>query len=290
MKVLWADGKETFGPLRATADLAEIGPQDWVFLALKAHQLPPLAAQLPALLGPETPVVTLQNGIPFWYFHRHGGEFEGRPVHSVDPGGALIRALGAERIIGAVVYPAAEIAAPGVIRHLEGHRFTLGEPDGTDTSRLRAIAQALRDAGFKAPVSADIRSEIWLKLWGNVVFNPLSALTHATLEDICRFPLTRDLAAKMMAEAQAIGERLGVRFKVSIDRRIAGAEAVGAHKTSMLQDVEAGRPLELDALVGSVIELARLTGLPTPHIEAVYACARLLDQTLQARQGSRALS
>jgi 2-dehydropantoate 2-reductase len=227
----------------------------------------------------------MQNGIPFWYFHRHGGEYEGRTVESVDPGGELIAALGAVRIIGSIVYPASELIAPGVVRHIEGNRFTLGEPDGSDSERIRAIAGAMRDAGFKAPISNDIRSEIWLKLWGNVIFNPVSALTHATLEDICRFPFTRELAAKVMAEAQAIGEKLGVKFKVSIDKRIAGAEAIGAHKTSMLQDVEAGRALELDALVGSVVEMGRITGLPTPHIDAVYACAKLLDKTLQDAKG-----
>ncbi|MBI5793261.1 MAG: 2-dehydropantoate 2-reductase [Rhodocyclales bacterium] len=285
MKLIWEDGTEILGPLRATDSPAEAGPQDCVILALKAHQLRPLLGQMPALLAEHTSIVTMQNGIPFWYFHRHGGEYEGRRVESVDPGGELIAALGAARIIGSIVYPASELIAPGVVRHIEGNRFTLGEPDGSDSERIRAIAGAMRDAGFKAPISNDIRSEIWLKLWGNVIFNPVSALTHATLEDICRYPLTRDLAAKVMAEAQAIGEKLGVKFKVSIDKRIAGAEAIGAHKTSMLQDVEAGRALELDALVGSVVEMGRITGLPTPHIDAVYACAKLLDKTLQDAKG-----
>jgi 2-dehydropantoate 2-reductase len=285
MKLIWEDGTEILGPVRATDSPAEAGTQDCVILALKAHQLRPLLGQMPALLAEHTSIVTMQNGIPFWYFHRHGGEYEGRTVESVDPGGELIAALGAVRIIGSIVYPASELIAPGVVRHIEGNRFTLGEPDGSDSERIRAIAGAMRDAGFKAPISNDIRSEIWLKLWGNVIFNPVSALTHATLEDICRFPLTRELAAKVMAEAQAIGEKLGVKFKVSIDKRIAGAEAIGAHKTSMLQDVEAGRALELDALVGSVVEMGRITGLPTPHIDAVYACAKLLDKTLQDAKG-----
>ncbi len=285
MKLIGEDGTETFGALAATDNPAEAGPQDHVILALKAHQLTPLLGSLPALFAAHTSVITMQNGIPFWYFHRHGGEYEGRTVESVDPGGALIRAIGAERIIGAIVYPASELVESGVIRHIEGNRFTLGEPDGIDSPRVREIASAMRDAGFKAPVTADIRGEIWLKLWGNVVFNPVSALTHATLEDICRYPLTRELAGRVMAEAQAIGEKLGVRFKVSIEKRIAGAESVGAHKTSMLQDVEAGRAMELEALVGAVIEMGRITGLPTPHIDAVYACAKLLDQTLQARKG-----
>ena len=285
MKLIWEDGTEILGPIRATDSPAEAGIQDCVILALKAHQLRPLLGQMPALLAEHTSIVTMQNGIPFWYFQRHGGEYEGRTVESVDPGGELVAALGAARIIGSIVYPASELIAPGVVRHIEGNRFTLGEPDGSDSERIRAIAGAMRDAGFKAPISNDIRSEIWLKLWGNVIFNPVSALTHATLEDICRFPLTRDLAAKVMAEAQAIGEKLGVKFKVSIDKRIAGAEAIGAHKTSMLQDVEAGRALELDALVGSVVEMGRITGLPTPHIDAVYACAKLLDKTLQDAKG-----
>ncbi len=285
MKLIWEDGTEILGPVRATDNPAEAGTQDCVILALKAHQLRPLLGQLPALLAEHTSIVTMQNGIPFWYFHRHGGEYEGRTVESVDPGGELIAALGAARIIGSIVYPASELVAPGVVRHIEGNRFTLGEPDGSDSERIRAIAGAMRDAGFKAPISNDIRSEIWLKLWGNVIFNPVSALTHATLEDICRYPLTRDLAAKVMAEAQAIGEKLGVKFKVSIDKRIAGAEAIGAHKTSMLQDVESGRALELDALVGSVVEMGRITGLATPHIDAVYACAKLLDKTLQDAKG-----
>ncbi|MBN8475310.1 2-dehydropantoate 2-reductase [Sulfuritalea sp.] len=285
MKLIWEDGTEILGPVRATDSPAEAGIQDCVILALKAHQLRPLLGQMPALLAEHTSIVTMQNGIPFWYFHRHGGEYEGRTVESVDPGGELVAALGVARIIGSIVYPASELIAPGVVRHIEGNRFTLGEPDGSDSERIRAIAGAMRDAGFKAPISNDIRSEIWLKLWGNVIFNPVSALTHATLEDICRFPLTRDLAAKVMAEAQAIGEKLGVKFKVSIDKRIAGAESIGAHKTSMLQDVEAGRALELDALVGSVVEMGRITGLPTPHIDAVYACAKLLDKTLQDAKG-----
>ncbi|MBL8478992.1 MAG: 2-dehydropantoate 2-reductase [Sterolibacteriaceae bacterium] len=285
MKLIWEDGTEILGPVRATDSPAEAGIQDCVILALKAHQLRPLLGQMPALLAEHTSIVTMQNGIPFWYFQRHGGEYEGRTVESVDPGGELVAALGAARIIGSIVYPASELIAPGVVRHIEGNRFTLGEPDGSDSERIRAIAGAMRDAGFKAPISNDIRSEIWLKLWGNVIFNPVSALTHATLEDICRFPLTRDLAAKVMAEAQAIGEKLGVKFKVSIDKRIAGAESIGAHKTSMLQDVEAGRALELDALVGSVVEMGRITGLPTPHIDAVYACAKLLDKTLQDAKG-----
>jgi 2-dehydropantoate 2-reductase len=207
-------------------------------------------------------------------------------VESVDPDGIVAAHIEVERVIGSVVYPASELAAPGVIKVIEGNRFTLGELDGSKSPRLEALAQTLIRAGFKAPVSTDIRSEIWLKLWGNLSFNPISALTHATLVDICQFPLTRELAANMMREAQTVAEKLGVRFKVSLDKRIAGAEAVGKHKTSMLQDVEAGRPLELEALVGSVRELGRVTETPTPTIDAVYACASLLAKTWASRTAS----
>jgi len=256
-----------------------------VLLALKAHQVTSVARDLATLCGPDTAVVTLQNGIPWWYFYKHGGEFEGRAVQSVDPDGTIAAAIANERIIGSVVYPAAELIAPGVVKVIEGNRFTLGEPDGSKSERVTRISEAFTRAGFKAPVSADIRTEIWLKLWGNLTFNPVSALTHGTLAQICRFPHTRQLAADMMGEAQAIAEKLGVRFRISIDKRIAGAEAVGEHKTSMLQDIEHGRVIELDALVGSVIELGRLTQTPTPHIDAVYACCALLSRTLADQRG-----
>ncbi|MFY9512485.1 MAG: 2-dehydropantoate 2-reductase, partial [Rubrivivax sp.] len=205
--------------------------------------------------------------------------------HSVDPEGRIAAAIEPERIVGSVVYPAAELLRPGVVRVIEGNRFTLGEPDGSRSPRVEALSQALMKAGFKAPVAKDIRSEIWVKLWGNLSFNPISALTHATLQDICRFPGTRSLAAAMMAEAQAVAEALGVRFKISLEQRIAGAEAVGAHKTSMLQDVENGRALELEALVGAVIELGQVAGVATPTIQAVYAATSLLQHTLAAQQG-----
>jgi 2-dehydropantoate 2-reductase len=213
------------------------------------------------------------------------GAFEGRTVRTADPDGLIATHINYESVIGTVVYPAAELVAPGVVKVVEGNRFTLGEPDNSKSPRCQSLSEMLTKAGFKAPVSTDIRAEIWLKLWGNSVFNPISALSHTTLEDICRFPETRALAAVMMAEAQAVAEKLGIRIRVSIDKRIAGAEAVGAHKTSMLQDVEAGRPLELDALVGSVIELARLTGTPTPSIDAVYACTKLLGRSLETQHG-----
>jgi 2-dehydropantoate 2-reductase len=260
--------------------MADAGPQDVVLLALKAHQVAAVAADIGALLGPDTTIVTLQNGIPWWYFHGLGGSWSGRRLESVDPGGIIASHIDPARLVGAVVYPASELIEPGVIKVIEGNRFSLGEPDNSRSPRVEAIAQALARAGFKAPVSSDLRSEIWLKLWGNLTFNPVSALTHSTLVRICQFPLTRELALNMMREAQQVAEKLGVRFRISIDRRLAGAEAVGEHKTSMLQDVEQGRPLELEALLGSVIELARITETTTPHCDAVYACCSLLAQNL----------
>jgi 2-dehydropantoate 2-reductase len=225
------------------------------------------------------------NGVPWWYFHRLAGAWEGRRLDSVDPGGVIASHIEPERVIGSVVYPAAELVEPGVVRVIEGNRYTLGEPDGSRSERVERLSRALMNAGFKAPVSKDIRSEIWVKLWGNLTFNPISALTHATLEQICTFAPTRDLAVRLMTEGREVAQALGVQFRISLEQRIAGAQAVGAHKTSMLQDVEAGRALELEALVGAVIELGRITGTPTPTIESVYALTRLLGQTLQAQQG-----
>jgi len=285
MTLVEADGSRKVARLAASDRMADLGVQDVVILGMKAHQVAPVVPDLMTLIGPHTLVVTAQNGIPWWYFHKHGGPYEGRRVEAVDPGGVISASLPGERALGCIVYPAAELDAPGVVRVIEGNRFPLGEIDGADTERVRALAQRFRDAGFKTPILSDIRSEIWLKLWGNLSFNPISALTHATLQDICRFPATRELAAQMMREAQAIGEKLGVQFKVGLDKRIAGAEAVGAHKTSMLQDVEMGRVLELDALVKSVIELGRITELPTPAIEHVYALAALLARTLGDQRG-----
>ena len=285
-RLLLEDGSEQHAPTaRAVQDMAEAGPQDAVLLTVKAHQVRDLLPGLRSLFGPETMVVTMINGVPWWYFHKLAGPYEGRQLESVDPGGLLAQHIEPERIIGSVVYPAAELVSPGVVKVIEGNRFTLGEPDGSRSPRIEALSQAMMRAGFKSPVSKDIRSEIWVKLWGNLSFNPISALTHATLEDICRYPLSRELAATMMREAQAVGEKLGVQFKVSLDQRIAGAEAVGAHKTSMLQDVEHGRALELEALVGSVVELGRITETPTPTISAIYAAASLLNQTLAGARG-----
>ena len=294
MQLIMADGvRHVAANVRATSDYGEAGAQDLVILAMKAHQVEAVAKDVPRLFGPDTAVVTMQNGIPYWYFHRHGGALAGTRVRSVDPSGMLGEHIPADRVIGCVVYPATELIAPGVVRHIEGDRFPLGELDGSSSLRIARIAECFTSAGFKAPVLDDIRSEIWLKLWGNLTFNPISSLAHATLEDICRFPLTRDLAAAMMGEAQAVAHKLGIEFRVSMERRIAGAEKVGKHKTSMLQDVEAGRDPEIDALVGSVVELGRLTETPTPHIDTVYALVKLLakgmdDQRAHVRMQAKA--
>jgi 2-dehydropantoate 2-reductase len=285
-RLVLEDGTEQHAPqARAVQNMADAGPQDVVLITVKAHQVADLLPGLNALIGPDTMVVSMINGIPWWYFHQLPGPWQGQGLNSVDPGGRLAAGIDSQQLIGSVVYPAAELVAPGVVRVIEGNRFTLGEPDGSRSERIERLSQAMMRAGFKAPVSKDIRSEIWLKLWGNLSFNPISALTHATLEDICTFEPSRELAANMMREAQAVAEKLGVVFKVSLDKRIAGAQAVGAHKTSMLQDVEHGRALELDALVGSVVELGRLTGTPTPTIDAIYAASQLLAHTLARQHG-----
>ncbi|MDQ9172504.1 2-dehydropantoate 2-reductase, partial [Oxalobacteraceae bacterium R-40] len=277
MKLIMEDGTEHVASnVKATNSYDEAGPQDIVVLALKAHQVEAVANDLPKLFGPDTMVVTMQNGIPYWYFQKHGGPLEGSQVKSVDPTGIITQKIPAERVIGCVVYPASELIAPGVIKHIEGDRFPVGELDGSTSERVTRVSECFTKAGFKAPVLDNIRSEIWLKLWGNLTFNPISALSHSTLVDICQFPLTRDLAANMMTEAQTIANKLGIQFRVTLEKRIAGAEKVGKHKTSMLQDVEAGRDPEIDALVGSVIELGRLTDTPTPHIDTVYALVKLL--------------
>lgn len=279
------DGSEQHAVLRATDDMATLGPQDVVILAMKAHQIAPVIDGLKSLIGPQTLVITAQNGIPWWYFHGLDSPWQGQRIEAVDPGGVISASLPVDRTLGTIIYPAAEIVRPGVVRVIEGNRFPLGELDGSDSERVRELAEAFREAGFRSPVLKDIRSEIWVKLWGNLSFNPISALTHATLEDIVAFEPTRALAAQMMVEGQAVGEKLGVRFKIPLDKRIAGAGAVGAHKTSMLQDVETGRELELGALVGSVIELGEITGVPTPTIRHVHALASLLAATLQRQQG-----
>jgi 2-dehydropantoate 2-reductase len=250
-------------------------------MALKAHQIESIVADLTSVMGTETIMVTLQNGIPWWYFQNFSGPYAGRPVRAVDPRGKLFDGIDPDCLIGCIAYPAATIVEPGVIRHIEGNRFPVGELGGQESERVRRVSALLEEAGFKSRILDDIRSEIWLKLWGNLTFNPISALTHSTLEDICRFPLTRELSANMMTEAQAIGERLGAHFRVPMEKRIAGAEAVGPHKTSMLQDVEQGKPLEIEGMLGAVIELAALTKIEVPTLKALYACVSLLDQTVQ---------
>jgi 2-dehydropantoate 2-reductase len=285
-RLILEDGSTQHAPTaKAVQDPAEAGPQDAVLLTVKAHQVKDLLPAMRGLFGPDTMVVTMINGLPWWYFHKLAGPYEGRQLESVDPGGVIAAHIEPERVIGSVVYPAAELIEPGVVKVIEGNRFTLGEPEGTRSPRVEALSKAMIAAGFKSPVSKDIRGEIWVKLWGNLCFNPISALTHATLEDICRYGPSRELAAAMMREAQTVAEKLGVAFKISIEQRIAGAEAIGAHKTSMLQDVEAGRALELDALLGSVVELGRITETPTPTLVAICAATRLLGKTLAEQHG-----
>ena len=279
VRLMAHDGTETrVIDVRATNDYRSAGTQDVVILAMKAHQLDAVAEDASRLVGDHTTIVPMQNGIPYWYFHGCDGPHAGTVVRSVDPTGSLARYLPPERVVGCVVYPASELLEPGVIRHVEGNRLPVGELDGSTSVRIQQVSASLERAGFKAPVLSDIRAEIWLKLWGNLTFNPISALTRATLVDICRNDGTRRLAAAMMGEAQAVATKLGIVFRVDLERRIAGAEKVGMHKTSMLQDVEAGRETELDALVASVAELGRLTQTPTPYIDAVYALTKLLTR------------
>jgi 2-dehydropantoate 2-reductase len=259
---------------RCTGDAAEAGPQDYVVVTLKAHGLPPAAAQIARLMGPETALVTGVNGVPYWYFYGLDSPFKDRPIESVDPGGALWKTLPPRQVIGAVVYPAAEVIEPGVIEHTYGDRFSLGEPDGSRSPRAEALSKMMIAAGLKAPVRPRIRDEIWVKLWGNLAFNPLSALTMATLDTLAAPGELRDTARAMMVEAQAVAEALGVKFAIGVDQRIDGAAEVGAHKTSMLQDLERGRPMEIDALLGAVVELGALVGKPMPICAAVLALVR----------------
>jgi 2-dehydropantoate 2-reductase len=271
---LLSEGTETIVHPRCVATPEEAGPQDAVIVTLKAVGLPGAAPQIAKLLGPETCIVSAVNGVPWWYFHKIGGAHEGRRVESVDPGGVVSRHLPPERAIGCIVYPAAEVPEPGVIEHSYGDRFTLGEPSGERTPRVEALAKALVAAGFKAPIRPRIRDEIWVKLWGNLAFNPISALTLNTLDQLTGDPGQREVARNMMLEAQAIAESLGVRFAIDVDKRIAGAAEVGAHRTSMLQDLERGRPMEIEALLGVVVEMAELTGLPAPTCRTVLALLR----------------
>lgn len=271
---LLIDGEERLAHPRCTADPAKVGPQDYVFITLKAPSVPGIVENLLPLLGPETAVVTAVNGIPWWYFYQLEGPWRNYQLESIDPGGKQWRMIGPERAIGCVVYPATEVVAPGVIQHMAGNRFSLGEPNGEKSDRVTRLSQILQQASFKAPIRNQIRNEIWVKLWGNLAFNPISALTGATLDVIASDPGTRSVARAMMLEAQEIGEKLGVRFGVDIEQRIAGAEAVGAHKTSMLQDLERGRPMEIDALLTVVQELGRLVEVHTPIIDVVLALVK----------------
>ncbi|MGI9315981.1 MAG: 2-dehydropantoate 2-reductase [bacterium] len=275
------DGEEIVaGNVTATDDINDLGVQDIVLLALKSHQIAAVMDKLPTLIGPETVMVTLQNGVPWWYFQKLDGAYQNRVVETVDPGGVLLGGIDPDCLLGCIAYPAAIISEPGVIQHVEGIRFPVGELDGSASERAQRVSDVLTEAGFKSPVLDDIRSEIWLKLWGNLTFNPISAMTHSTLEAICQFPLTRELAATMMTEAKNVAEKLGASFRVSLERRIEGAEKVGKHKTSMLQDVEAGKPLEIDGMLGVVIELAEMTDTEIPTLKAVYACVSLLNHTM----------
>ena len=273
------EGETTTVPVTASDDPAALGVQDYVIVTLKAHSVPPVVSKMAPLIGPKTTIVSGVNGVPWWYFHKLEGAHEGTRLDSVDPGNVQWNGFGPDRVLGCVVYPAAEVIEPGVIKHIEGNRFSLGEPDGSKSDRAQALSKILANAGLKAPVRPKLRDEIWVKLWGNLSFNPISALTHATLDVLCTDEGTRAVARNMMVEAQEIAERLGVKFPIDVDRRIAGGAAVGAHRTSMLQDLDQGRPMEIDALVASVQELGRVTGVPTPTIDTVLGLIRLRART-----------
>jgi 2-dehydropantoate 2-reductase len=286
LRVVSSDGDFEVRPA-VTGDLSTIGTADVVFLGVKAHGLTALAPALRQIYTPDTVVVSTQNGIPWWYFQGHGGELDGLRLEHVDPGGAIAAAIEPERVVGSLAYFATDVAEPGVIHHTEGNKMSLGEPNGTRTERSKAIAEALIAAGLRCPVSTRFRHEIWVKLLGNVAFNPISALTGGTLEQLVRHAETAGLVREIMAETQAVAGKLGIEMSISIDQRMAGAEKVGAHKTSMLQDYEAGRPMELDAVVGAVIELGHRLGVPTPATRAMYACARFLDDARAAQRAPR---
>ena len=273
------EGETTTVPVTASDDPAALGVQDYVIVTLKAHSVPPVVSKMAPLIGQDTTIVSGVNGVPWWYFHKLKGAHEGTRLDSVDPGNVQWDGFGPDRVLGCVVYPAAEVIEPGVIKHIEGNRFSLGEPDGSKSDRAQALSKILANAGLKAPVRPKLRDEIWVKLWGNLSFNPISALTHATLDVLCTDEGTRAVARNMMVEAQEIAERLGVKFPIDVDRRIAGGAAVGAHRTSMLQDLDQGRPMEIDALVASVQELGRVTGVPTPTIDTVLGLTRLRART-----------
>jgi 2-dehydropantoate 2-reductase len=273
------DGETSVARLPATNDAAELGPQDYVIIALKAHQAWEVADDMRPLLGPETAVVTAQNGVPWWYFYGFEGQYANMRLESVDPGDRQWNAIGPQRAIGCTVYPATEITEPGVIKHIYGDKFGLGEPNRQETERVRRLAELFERGGLKAAVMPEIRNDIWLKLWGNLCFNPISALTRATLDVVATDPGTRALSRNMMLEAEKIGRRIGVHFRVDVERRINGAARVGAHRTSMLQDLERGRPLEIDALLTAVQEMGRMVDVDTPNIDAVLALVQQLGRT-----------
>ncbi|MGY0490703.1 2-dehydropantoate 2-reductase [Streptomyces sp. WG-D5] len=279
VRVLSPRGDFTARP-HATDDPREIGPVDYVFLGLKAHSYPSCGSLVAPLLGEHTAVVAGQNGIPWWYFHRLPGPYEGRRIEAVDPGGATSKVLPPERAIGCVVYPATVIESPGVIRHLEGTRFSIGEPSGEVSRRCTELSEAMIAGGLKCPVERNLRDDIWIKLMGNAAFNPISALTRATMVDMCRHPLTRAMVGHVMEEILDIAARVGSTPEISIDKRLRGAEGVGAHKTSMLQDLEAGKQLELDAIVTAVVEMADITGAEAPTLRAIHAATDLLARTV----------
>ena len=285
MKLIMNDGTEEFAEgIAATDDIRSVASQDLVILAVKAHQISPIVDDVNALLGEDSILLTIQNGILWWYFQLHGGEFDNHVLQTIDPEGRLNSTFDPRRIIGSISYPAAGISAPGEITHIEGVRFPIGELDGVEKERTRMLADLLNRAGFKSPILESIRAETWLKVMGNLSFNPVSALTHATLEDICRFDPSRELIDQMMTECREVARSLGVEIRLSNERRIAGAEKVGKHKTSMLQDIEVGKALEIEGLIGAVIEIAKLTGIDVRSTETVYSLIRLLDHTIQTER------
>ena len=278
------EGQEHKVSVSASDTPSDLGEQDYIIVTLKAHSVPPVVEKMRPLIGKNTTIVSGVNGVPWWYFHKIGGPLEGTRLHSVDPDDAQWNGFGPDNVLGCVVYPAAEVIEPGVIKHIEGNRFSLGEPDGSKSERAIALSQALSAAGLKAPVRPKLRDEIWVKLWGNLSFNPISALTHATLDVLCTDEGTRPIARSMMLEAQEIAEKLGVKFPIDVERRIDGGAAVGAHRTSMLQDLDQGRPMEIDALVASVQELGKITKTPTPIIDTVLGLVRLRARTANLYQ------
>lgn len=278
LRVIGDEGEFTVRP-QVTGDIASIGPADAVFLGVKAHALTALAPQLRPLLGPDTAVISTQNGIPWWYFQYHGGPFDGLTVEHVDPGGAIAAAIEPRRVVGSLAYFATDLVEPGVIKHIEGNKISFGEPDRSKSERCKQIVEPLIAAGFRCPISPRFRHEIWVKLLGNIAFNPISALTGATLEQMARHPEVSQVVRALMEETEAVAAKLDIELPISIDQRMAGAEKVGAHKTSMLQDLEAGRPLEIEAIVGAAVELGAKLGVPMPTTQTVYACAKLLDDS-----------